>query len=55
MKTYRVTLTYRRDGHTSSLSTTVPACNDIDAINKVIGAHSLVGQVIAPKAEEIND
>ena len=54
MKTYRVTLKIMANGHTSSLSTTIPAYNDADAINKVIDANNLAGQVTASRVEQVN-
>jgi hypothetical protein len=54
MKNFRVTLKIMANGHSSSLSTTIPAYNNVLAIDKVIDAHDLAGQVTASRAEEVN-
>jgi hypothetical protein len=54
MKKFRVTLKIMANGHMSSLSTTIPAYHDADAIDKVIDANNLAGQVTASRAEQVN-
>jgi hypothetical protein len=54
MKTYRVTLKYILNGHSTLLSTTIPAFSNDGAIDKVIDANNLAGLVTASKAEEVN-
>ncbi len=54
MKTYRVTLKIMADGQTSSLSSTIPAYHDAEAIDKVIDANDLAGQVTASRVEQVN-
>lgn len=50
MKTYRVTIKHKKGEQTNLISTTVPAANERQAIEKIISANSLV-DVISKKAE----
>lgn len=47
MKTYRVTIIH----NATLISTTVPAYTGDQAIDKIIEANSLVGEVVSEKAE----
>ena len=54
MKTYRVTIKHRKGEQTNLLSTTDPASNERQAIEKIINARGLV-DVISKKAELLNN
>lgn len=51
MKPHRVTIKYKNGEQTCTVSTTVPAYNERQAIDKVISANSLTGKVVSKKAE----
>lgn len=51
MKTYRVTIKYKKGEQTDLLSTTVPAISEKEAIEKIISANNLDGKVVSKKAE----
>lgn len=50
MKTYRVTIKHKKGEQTNLISTTVPASNERQAIEKIISANGIVG-VLSKKAE----
>lgn len=54
MKTYRVTIKHKKGEQTHLISTTVPAANERQAIEKIINARGLV-DVISRKAELLNN
>lgn len=51
MKPHRVTIKYRNGEQTCVISTTVPAYNESQAIDKIISANGLAGKVVRRKAE----
>lgn len=51
MKTYRVTIKYSTGEQRCTLSTTAPAYNERQAIDKIIDANNLNGKVVSKKAE----
>lgn len=53
MKPYRVTMTIITNNHSTTMSTVIPAYNDIHAVKKCRDANGLSEEVIG-KAELIN-
>lgn len=51
MKNYRVTISYQDSEQNGLMSTTVPANNEREAIEKVKKASGFEGKVISEKAE----
>lgn len=51
MKSYRVTIKYKQGDQSGVISTTVPAQDERQAIDKVIEANSLAGKVVSRKVE----
>lgn len=51
MKPHRVTIKYRNGEQTCVISTTVPASNESQAIDKIITANGLAGKVVRRRAE----
>jgi hypothetical protein len=51
MKDYRVSIKYKSGEQTATISTTVPAYNERQAIEKIVSANSLDGKVVSKKVE----
>lgn len=53
MKSYRVTIKYSTGDNAATISKTVPAYNERQAIEKVIESNSLAGKVVSKKVEPL--
>lgn len=51
MKSYRVTIIYKQGENAATISKTVPAHTERQAIDKIISANGLDGKVVSKRAE----
>lgn len=51
MKPHRVTIKYKKGDQTCTISATVPAYTERQAIDKIINANGLDGKVVSKKVE----